>query len=264
MPGRTLVRAGSGQLQIMVAGQGQGVVLFHSMLADHASFSGVFEPLSRSHKVTSVSLPGFGVSDPVRGELEVVADHLAAALGSCDLGVRPVFIGNGYGAFLAIVLAMRHPHLADKLVLVGCGTAFSESGRAAFVQMRSKAKTQGLSAVADIAMARLFSGDFREKHPDVLAQCREHFLAMSPDTFDDACQSLATLDLGNHLHKVVVPVLVVVGEGDEATPPVMARQLVAALPNARLHVLPGCAHVPQLQDPQSFLAAIREFVDTQA
>lgn len=263
-PEGTLVRVGGRQLQIMVAGQGRGVVLFHSMLADQASFGGVFRPLSQSHKVTLVNLPGFGASDPVRGELADVADHLAAALGSCDLGAQPVFVGNGYGAFLTLLLAIRHPQLAARLVLIGCGAAFSESGRAAFVQMRSKARSQGLSGVADIAMARLFSGAFCVQRPEVLVQCREHFLAMSPDTFDDACRSLATLDLSDHLHEVTVPVLVVVGENDAATPPVMARELVAALPDARLHVLPGCAHVPQLQDPQRFLSVIRGFIDAQS
>jgi 3-oxoadipate enol-lactonase len=55
-------------------------------------------------------------------------------------------------------------------------------------------------------------------------------------------------------------VLVLVGEHDEATPPPMSRELAAGLPNARLKVLPGCAHVPQLQAPQLFLDAIGDFM----
>ena len=54
--------------------------------------------------------------------------------------------------------------------------------------------------------------------------------------------------------------LALVGEQDEATPPVMSREIVALLPAAELMVLPGCAHVPQLQAPDQFLAAVMPFL----
>jgi 3-oxoadipate enol-lactonase len=71
---------------------------------------------------------------------------------------------------------------------------------------------------------------------------------------------LAELDLRGELSKVKVPVLVLVGEHDEATPPPMSHELAALLPNARLKIIPGCAHVPQLQAPGLFLDAIGDFV----
>ena len=40
----------------------------------------------------------------------------------------------------------------------------------------------------------------------------------------------------------------------------MSRELVALLPDAQLVVLDGCAHVPQLQDPAAFLAAVESFL----
>src|ERR1700720_3481267 len=62
------------------------------------------------------------------------------------------------------------------------------------------------------------------------------------------------------LGKVRVPVLVLVGEHDEATPPPMSIELAAGLPNAHLEIIPGCAHVPQLQAPDMFLDAIGDFL----
>ena len=47
---------------------------------------------------------------------------------------------------------------------------------------------------------------------------------------------------------------------DEATPPPMSEELSALLPDARLHVLKGCAHVPPLQAPNAFLEAIGAFL----
>jgi 3-oxoadipate enol-lactonase len=60
---------------------------------------------------------------------------------------------------------------------------------------------------------------------------------------------------------VTQPVLVLAGELDEATPPPMSVELQAGLPNARLHILPGLAHVPQLQAPKIFMEAIHHFID---
>jgi len=47
---------------------------------------------------------------------------------------------------------------------------------------------------------------------------------------------------------------------DEATPPAMSEELANLLPNASLNILSGLAHVPQLQDPEAFYAAIQDFI----
>jgi 3-oxoadipate enol-lactonase len=89
---------------------------------------------------------------------------------------------------------------------------------------------------------------------------RAAFLKTDPDVFRAACTQLATLDLRPELSKVDVPVLVMVGEHDEATPPQMSHELADGLPNARLKIIPGCAHVPQLQSPKLFLDTIADFL----
>ena len=249
------------QLCALAMGQGPTIVLLHSLLADQTSFDAITAPLSGTHRVVVPSLPGFGASDVVRGGLGEIADHIAAALREFDLGPRPIFLGNGYGAFMAATLAVRHPGIAAKLVLVGCGAAFSEPGRAAFRQMSQAARERGLQAVADTAMRRLFSPEFQASHPELIAKRKKHFLDTDPDTFHDACDALATLDMSADLPRLDIPVMILVGEHDEATPPAMAREMADALPDARLRLLEGCAHVPQLQEPAAFLSAIREFID---
>jgi len=68
------------------------------------------------------------------------------------------------------------------------------------------------------------------------------------------------LDIRDQLSKVTQPVLVLVGELDEATPSAMSVELHAGLPNATLNILPGLAHVPQLQAPAVFMSAISGFI----
>jgi len=254
------VSIGAARVSMRTGGGGQPLVLLHSLLADRTSFDRVLQPLAASHRVFAFDLPGFAGSDFVDGGLPAVADRVADAIAALELKAKPVLLGNGYGGFVALQAVIRHPELADRLVLADCGAAFSEPGRAAFRGMAAAAEQGGLAAVADVAMRRLFAPDYQAQHPELIAQRKERFLAVPPRTFRTACMELAGLDLRAQLASVAIPVFVLVGEQDEATPPAMSGELAAGLPRARLRVLPGCAHVPQLQAPELFLHTIGGFI----
>ncbi len=101
-----------------------------------------------------------------------------------------------------------------------------------------------MSAITDVAMRRLFAPEFQAQHPDLMRDRREAFLKSDPEVIQAACMALAELDLRPELGKVKVPVLVLVGEHDEATPPPMSRELAALLPNARLKIIAGLRPCP--------------------
>ena len=71
---------------------------------------------------------------------------------------------------------------------------------------------------------------------------------------------LQEADLVPMLHHMKVPTLVVCGEFDQATPPALNKQIVDKIPGAKYIELPGCGHCPPLEQPEQFLAAIKEFV----
>ena len=250
------------QLSIKVSGAGQAIVLFHSLLADQTSFEKILPKLAQTHQVILLSLPGFDTSSNVGGSLDVIADQIAGALQTLPLTSAPIFLGNGYGGFVALNTAIRHPHLPAKLILADCGACFSEPGRAAFRGMSENAKNNGLNAIADVAMRRLFAPAYQAEHPELIAQRKERFINMNLDTFHGACNALSTMDLRASVKDLNIPSLVLCGEFDEATPPAMSEELAGLLPNAKLMILPGLAHVPQLQDPEQFYAAIKDFITT--
>ena len=233
-----------GTVAASVSGDGPPVWVFHSLLADAGSCLPLAAALSGSHRVTVPDLPGFGGSAPVEAGLEPVADRLALAIG--EAGGPVAVIGNGYGSFVALTLALRHPALVSRLLLAGTGAVFDRPGQAAFRGMAAAASGKGLAAIADTAMRRLFSPAFQQANPALLAERRERFLATDPAMFAAACNALAALDLRGAVRGLRLPVLVLAGELDEATPPAMARELAELLPNAAFTGLPGLAHVPQL------------------
>ncbi len=241
-------------------GEGQPLFLLHSLLSDRASFDAVVPELSKSYRVIVPELPGFGRSPSVDGGLAAVADRMAEAVKDAASGQEAIVLGNGYGGFVALQMAIRHPAIATRFVLADCGAAFSEAGREAFRNMAAASKAKGLSVITDVAMRRLFAPDFQAAHPELMADRRAAFLRTDLDVFCAACDALASLDLRPELGKVKSPVLVLVGEHDEATPPPMSHELAGLLPQAHLEIIPGCAHVPQLQSPRLFLDVIGDFL----
>ncbi len=248
-----------GKVTAKLRGSGPKLALFHSLLADLSSFDRVADALAARFEIMIPALPGFPGSPPAGSDLEAVADRMADALLDFAEGETVMLLGNGYGGFVALQLVIRHPDLVSRLVLADAGACFDEPGREAFRRMAKGAAT-GLETIADIAMRRLFSPDFHAANPELVAERRVAFLRSDRDTVIGACLALADMDLRPALPGVTLPILALVGENDEATPPAMSRALAATAPHATLKVLEDCAHVPQLQAPDRFLAAVLPFL----
>lgn len=249
-----------GKIEAQVTGEGPPLVLLHSLLADRSSFGHVLPGLAARFRVMLPALPGFGRSAIVEGGLAAIADRMAEAIRDFAHGQKVHLLGNGYGGFIALQSVIRHPDLVHRLVLADSGAAFSEPGREAFRTMARAAAAKGLEAIADTAMRRLFAPDFHASNPGLVAERRAIFMQSDPQVIIAACHALAELDLRPALADVDVPVLALVGSQDEATPPPMSEEVARLLPNARLTVLEGLAHVPQLQAPERFLDAVLPFL----
>jgi 3-oxoadipate enol-lactonase len=245
-------------------GAGPPIILFHSLLSDSASFDTVAPRLAERFSVIVPDLPGFGGSPAVDGGLEQVADRMAGFVRSVAPRGDAILFGNGYGAFVALLIAIRHGDALSRLILAGCGARFSDPGRDAFRNMAAASANMGLGALANTAMARLFAADFQAAHPDLMDDRRSAFLRTDVAVFERACLSLAELDLTAQLPALSLPVLMMVGDQDAATPPAMASDLADLVPGAVLRLLPGCAHVPPLQSPDLVIETVIAFLDETA
>src|ERR1700733_11953202 len=98
-----------GNVNAAQSGDGPPLFLFHSLLSDRASFDAIAPDLSRSFRVIVPELPGFGGSQTVSGGLAEVADRMAEAVQDGAGGEESILLGNGYGGFVALQMAIRHP-----------------------------------------------------------------------------------------------------------------------------------------------------------
>jgi 3-oxoadipate enol-lactonase len=252
--------AKTGRVSYHNSGDGPPRVLLHSLLTDSNAFSPIEEGLSgRSY---AMDLPGFGSTTPCAPDVDEYSTRVADFIDAVGLGEeRPVLIGNGLGAFVALGTAIHHGSLLGGLILVGCGVRFPEPARAAFAAMIEVVERGGMEAVVPTALQRIFTADHIASHPGAAAERAAVLRRTDPAAFITACRALTRLDYTAAAPTVTAPTLIVVGEDDAATPPPMAEELHELMAGSELVRLAGVAHAPQIQDPPAFIQAIRPFLE---
>lgn len=242
-------------------GAGPDLLLLHSLLTDRRSFAAVVPALAQRRRVTLLSLPGFGKTSAVSGSIEDRADRVADFIAAAAEGGSADVLANGYGGFIAVALAARHPRRVGKLVLVDTGAAFPEEGRAPFRAMAAAVRKNGLQAILEGAVRRIFPDRYLAAHPEQAAERKAVILESDPAQFAAACEALARVDLRSVLPRIESPTLVVVGALDSATPPPLSRELEQGIRGARLVELSDCGHCPPLQQPRELLSVVEPFLD---
>ena len=82
----------------------------------------------------------------------------------------------------------------------------------------------------------------------------------SPVGYAGCAAAMQSMQLTRLLPHIKAPTLVIVGEEDTATPPAMAERLAASIPGAELVAIKRAAHLPNIEQPDAFNAAIGDFL----
>jgi pimeloyl-ACP methyl ester carboxylesterase len=252
-----LVSVGSARVEYDQRGNGPPLLLIHSLLTELTVFEQVLPALAAARRVTRINLPGFGASTPVA--LDTVAahaEHVAKVMDALELPRDTAVFGNGFGAFVALELAIRHGKRFGALIVADTLAAFPEAARAPFRAMASKVTTEGMKGVLDAAIGRMFPPAYAERHPDVIAERKRALGAVDAQCFARACLALAALDLQSAAPEITNRTLVLCGALDQTTPPALARELARLIPGARYEEIADSGHCPMLEQPAVLSEAI--------
>jgi len=249
-----------GTIDVQQIGAGPDLLVLHSLLTGREAFREIVPELASSWRVNLIDLPGFGGSSPAEPTIESYADRIAGLFPAAGFDTETAVLGNGLGAFVALALAVGHGDLFDRLVLLGTAPGFPEESRATFRAMAARARAEGMTAVADAAVRRIFPGEFIAEHADLTEERRRILVELDPESFAQACEALSVMDLESKLPSITNPTLVVVGELDAATPPALGRAVAKAVAGADFIELPACGHCPQLEQPGALLTSLTPFL----
>jgi len=275
-----LTLAGYETRVLELEGDGAPIVLFHGYADSADTWRQTLAVLARrGRRAIAVDLPGFGAADRLRPGLILpqLDDFAVAAVGYLQgrRGPRVIAVGNSLGGCLALRLAERR---GDQLSgIVAAAPAGFEMSRLLQLIERDPIMSSILalpvpvpSAVVRAAVARLYlqlafaapgSVDHR-----VVSTFTRHVRqrATAARYLETAHRLLPELHDPFEPERISCPVLLVWGDRDRLVLPRGAKRLLEAVPNARLELLPGVGHCPQVEASADFARILLEFAEQPA
>jgi len=208
-------------------------------------------------------LRGMGESEaPVANySMAAYADDLLALLDVLGAD-RAVVCGLSMGGYIAFEVLRRAPERVAGLILMDTkAAADDELGRQGRNAMAERVRHDGPAAVVAAMLPKLLDPEVAKVRPDLVDLVRRMMegtpvagLIGALEAMRDRPDSMALLGA------VSVPTLVVVGAGDQLTPPAEARRMADGISGAELEVILGAGHLPPLERPSRTRAAMVRFL----
>jgi pimeloyl-ACP methyl ester carboxylesterase len=252
------------RLRVAEAGQGPALILVHGLTASHAIWELTLAAFADRWRVIAPDLPGHGESD--KPDAPYTIDFFAGMVRSLarELGVREaVLAGSSLGGQVVLEVAAWYPTFARALILAAPAVGYSAAMRPVGQALRMLTGPRVLRA----SLTQLFQQNFHDRtrigHVTRRRILEERLAAPDFPAFARAvARSLGgvlTAD-AQPLERVTQPVLVVWGREDRLVPLARSERLLRRLPQARLHVLEQCGHLPMLEQPAAFNRAAEGFL----
>jgi 3-oxoadipate enol-lactonase len=237
---------------LLIAGLGQGTWVWRDVLP----------ALKRDRPVIAFEAKGTGKLADVAARDSIAA---MAADVSAELDRPAHVLGFSMGGYVALTLALAHPELVRSLILVATGGG--GPGRVPRPRHVADAFAEALGLPHEEFGRRTlpytFAAGWAEAKPDrfeeiLVARLERPTPYETLEAHADACYRFYAE--GCHAEEIGARALVVHGDEDLIVPVENGRMLAARLPNAKYVELPGRGHNLMLEDPETFVGLVREFL----
>jgi 2-succinyl-6-hydroxy-2,4-cyclohexadiene-1-carboxylate synthase len=229
-------------------------------------WGGLDDDLAADHRLVLVDLPGHG------GSATVAADLWAGAARLGDAGGPGTYLGYSMGARFCLHLALQHPDLVERLVLVSGTAGIDDAPERAARRRADEALAERLDPVAGGTPSETVAefvtrwvadpmfGDVPPSAAAVGERCTNSASGLASSL---RLAGTGTMEpLWGRLSRITVPVLVVTGARDDKFS-ALGRRLVASLGGpAHQLVVDDADHAPHLQHPARVADAVRTFLAT--
>ena len=260
-------------------GVGQTVLLIHGLAGSSKTWDDVIPLLTPHVDVIAVDLLGHGESAKPTGDYSLGAFASGLRDFLSILGIDSVtIVGHSFGGGVAMQLAYQHPHLVDRLVLVGSGGLGREVSW--LLRLLTLPGAEYLMPVAfpkpiveratdvgrqlgrrNIRSAKL-AEMWRAYSSLAGATNRKAFVRTMRGVIEPAGQ---TVNASDRLYLAAhVPTMIVWGDDDGIIPVEHAHAAHDLIPTSRLEIIDGVGHFPHVEQPDTFADLLADFVETTA
>jgi 3-oxoadipate enol-lactonase len=234
------------------------VLAVHGLGGGAYFFRGLADRLEPDDRVVAVDLP---TSPDV--SMKSWVDELGA-LAAKDIREPVVLLGHSMGTILALEAWAAWPEWIRGLIFVGGVPQVAPRIRERLGErLRALDGAPTLAGWGSKVSPGVFSpATFRDR-PEVVAAFELLFETQEVDAYVRCCRILLGANAEAIVGTVTVPCLAITGEDDQYAPPDAVAAFLARIPgHPRLEIIPDCGHLPFLEQPEAFAAAVKSFLRT--
>lgn len=225
-------------------GEGQPIVILHGLMGGLSNFSGVLDYFPENgYKVIIPQLPIYDL--PLKStNVKAFAEYLYGFLSFKNLK-EVILLGNSLGGHISLVFSNFYPELVKGLVLTGSSGLYENSMGETYPKRGNydyiKAKSEEVFYDPAVATKEIVDEVF--------------------ETVNDRNKLIKTLaiaksairhNMAKDLPDMLTPTCLIWGKNDSVTPPDVATEFNALLPNAHLYWIDQCGHAPMMEHPALF------------
>jgi pimeloyl-ACP methyl ester carboxylesterase len=252
------VEAAGLRIQLRRGGTGTPLLVLHGELGVPGWLS-AYAQLAEHFTVYVPSLPGFGQS--TRPDWIISVRDLAAwvtwFVRDLKLPQPLPVIGSSLGGWVAAEIATMNPGLFTRMVLVAAAGLKPDDGQVwdYFMHSNKEAFAQAFHDPEKAPEYARYYGDAWTREHEAQAELNREMTARLVWKPYMRSHTLPAL-----LGGVTTPTLVVWGREDAIIPSSVCQRYVQAIPGARAHLLDRCGHLPEMEQPEAFVHAVRNFL----
>lgn len=253
MPLPTFTTLGDGPLVLMLHGSGGGFRFFAPQVEALAE---------RGWRAVAWDMPGYGYSPPIEPYgFKGLAERCSTLIEALQpQGGSVALVGQGMGGMVAQEVVARRPDQVHALVLAATSAAVLEGDayhRHIGDCLDWLAAGHDMAQVAERRLPRLLGPAALPAGVRLASQCQAETHAA---TWRRALAAMRDFDRRAALAHIAVPTLVVAGAQDRLAPPARLRELAASIAGSQYLELPDIGHLPNLEAPDAFEAALMGFL----
>ena len=255
------------RLYYEMAGEGDPVLLLHGGLLDRRMWDGQFPVFAQHYQTIHYDMRCSGESQPLPSAESYVpyqdAYHLLQALSI----KKAALVGLSGGARFAIDLAIAHPDVVQKLVLVSPGMSgykFVDAWTGQRAEELKMAVMQGdMARAVEVFLVAWTDGPFRSPE-QVDYAAREQIREMAARSMELGAHSLQFRELeppaSGRLAEIHVPTLIVLGDRDTSDIHAIGKLLHEQVAGSELVLIQGVGHTLVMEKPGEFNVLAAQFL----
>lgn len=233
------------------------LVLSNGLGTDLSAWDCQVPLLSDAFRVLRYDTRGHGASStpPSAFSMEQLGRDVLTLLDALAIS-RAHFCGLSLGGMTGMWLGIHAPHRLESLTLANTA---ARVGPSTMWNARIDAvMTAGMASISDAAVARWFTPRFVAEKRELVSNVKGAMERTSPQGYVQCCAAIRDADFTDEVARIAVPVLVINGTHDVATPPADGLFLAQQIPGAQAVAL-DAAHLSNIEAPLLFAEALRSF-----